>query len=366
MAAFHVFVEGATDDTPAGVARLAEAIGKHYGLPAADLLARLQRGRFRVKGNIDRTFAEQYRRDLERLGARCVIEEATPQNSQRATPLPFPAVRPATPPAGTPQYQSGLAAAFSGEAPAASLGALEQDGASFALASVDGADEKQAPDAAAFAPPAAGLSASIGPPPETAAKPAKREKPKDVPLDLFAPPDAQDAELKVDIAADEIEESARRRPSTPVVANEPAPRTSSAQLPGAAEPPARRSQPALQADAAVAVARSSKLGPLGDVRVRFVAGVVLAILIGFVPAHVVAAARERSAYKAIDDKVMAVQQLADTPEAYAALDRMRADQLARKQGEQRNAAIIALAIWALVGGAVAFGWFKKIPWDRFE
>jgi hypothetical protein len=408
MAAFHVFVEGATDDTPAGVARLAEAIGKHYGLPAPDLLARLQRGRFRVKGNIDRTVAEQYCRDLERLGARCVIEEATPQNSQRSTPLPFPAVRPATPPAGVPaapsrpsappsalagiapsrpsappsalagmepsrpatppsgtqQYQSGLAAAFSGEAPAASLGALEQESLSFSLASVDGGDEPAAPAAAAFAPPAASLSASIGPPPETAAKPAKRDKPKDVPLDLFAPPDAQDAELKVDIASDEIEESARRRPSTPVVGEEPAPRTSSAQLSSAAEPPARRSQPALQAD--VAVARSSKLGPLGDERVRFVAGVVLAILIGFVPAHVVAAAREKSAYKAIDTKVMAVQQLADTPEAYAALDKMRADQLARKEGEQRNAAIIALAIWALVGGAVAFGWFKKIPWDRFE
>lgn len=394
MAAFHVFVEGATDDTPAGVARLAEAIGAHYGLPAADLLARLQRGRFRVKGNIDRTLAEQYRRDLERLGARCVIEEATPQNSQRTTPLPFPAVRPATPPAGvqvppsrpsappsalagiapsrpstppsgTSQYQSGLAAAFSGEAPAASLGALEQDAMSFSLASVDGADEQPAPGAAAFEPPAATLSASIGPPPETP-KVAKRDKPKDVPLDLFAPPDAQGDELKVDIAADEIEESARRRPSMPVIPDEPAARTSSPQLAGAAaEPAARRSQPSLQADAG-AVSRSSKLGPLGEPRVRLVAGVLLAILIGFVPAHVVASAREKSAFKSIDDKVMAVQQLADTPEAYAVLDKMRADQLVRKEGEQRNAAIIGLAIWALVGGAVAFGWFKKVPWERFE
>ena len=102
MAAFHVFVEGATDGSPAGLSKLADAIAKHYGLPAADLLARLQKGRFRVKGNIDRATAETYARDLQRLGARCVIEEATADNSQRTTPLPFPAQRPATPPAGLP------------------------------------------------------------------------------------------------------------------------------------------------------------------------------------------------------------------------------------------------------------------------
>lgn len=364
--AFHVFVEGATDATPAGVARLADAIATHYGLPAADLLARLQKGRFRVKGNIDRELAEKYRVDLERLGARCVIEEANPQNSQRATPLPFPAVRPATPPAGTPQYQSGLSAAFSGEKAAASLGALEQDNMSFSLSSVDGAEE-QAPSAAAFEPPASALPASIGPAPEKPKAPAKAGKPKDVPVDLFAPPDAEEAQLQVDIAADELDTSARKRASapSPPTPSEPPSRTSS---PAIAPPPPRASQPSLQppAQPAEVVARSSKLGLLGDERARFAAGVVLAVLIGFVPAHFIASARESSAYKTIDTKVMAAQQLADTPDAYATLDRMRADQLDRKKGEQRNAAIIAFAIWALVGGGVAFAWFKKIPWDRFD
>jgi len=179
----------------AGVARLADAIAKHYGLPPGDLLARLQKGRFRVKANTDRTTADQYCRDLERLGARVVVEEATPANSQRSTPLPFPAVRPATPPAGTPavrpatppagtpQYQSGLAAAFSGETPAASLGALEADGAAFSVASLDGAEEKAPAAAASFAPPGESMSASIGPPPEkpkSKDKAAKADKPKDV------------------------------------------------------------------------------------------------------------------------------------------------------------------------------------------
>jgi hypothetical protein len=389
--AFHVFVEGATDATPAGVARLADAIAKHYGLAAPDLLARLQKGRFRVKGNTDRATAEQYCRDLQLLGARCVIEEATADNSQRSTPLPFPAQRPATPVAGTPvqprpaqpqpsrpaqpaqpprpaqpsqpsQYQSGLSAAFSGGAPAANLGALEQDSLQFSLSSVDGADDQPPADPAVFAPPASALSASIGPPPEKKAKassdkPAKQDKPKDVPLDLFAPPDAQGDELAVDIAADEIEQSARKRASTPP-ATEPA-RGTSQQL------PKRASQPSIQPSAA-AVTTASKLGPLADPRARFTAGIVLALAIGFLPAHFIAAMREDSAYKEIDTKVMAAQQLADTPETYATLDRMRADQLDRKKGEQRNIAIIAFAIWVAVASAVAFAWFKKIPWDRYS
>jgi hypothetical protein len=414
--AFHVFVEGATDGTPAGVERLANAIARHYGLPAEELLARLQKGRFRVKGNVDRALADKYRRDLERLGARCVIEAATAENSARATPLPFPAVRPATPPAGVPeagspstpsplgdaapsrptpppsalagvapsrptpppsalagvaskaaaaqapgtsQYQSGLAAAFApGDAPA-SLGALDSDGGSFSLASVDGAEEQAPSSAGAFEPAASTMSASIGPPPDNAKTPAKSDKsdrPKDVPLDLFAPPDARDAELAVDLAADEPP----RRKSEPAI---PVP----ADVASASEPATRRSQPSLHAHAgpATVAPASSKLGPLADLRVRFAAGVLLALLVGFVPAHVIASVRE-DGYRAIDNKVIAAQQLADTPDAYVQLDQLRADQLERKRGEQRNTAIIALAIWGLVGGAVAFGWFKKIPWERYE
>ena len=131
--------------------------------------------------------------------------------------------------------------------------------------------------------------------------------------------------------------------------------------------PTRKSQPSVPVqNEPVAAVASSKLGPLGNPIVRFAAGVLLAILLGFVPAHFVAAMREKSAYAEIDQKVMASQQLADTPEAYETLDRMRVDQLDRKEGARRNAAIIAFAIWALVGAGIAFVWFKKIPWEDLE
>jgi len=423
MAAFHVFVEGPTDRSHAGISRLAEAMGAHYGIAAADLHARLLKGRVRVKANTDRGTADLYVRDLERLGAICTLEEANADNSQRTTPLPFPAQRPATPlpfpaqhpatpPAGLPaaglpaarppgpttppsalastppsalasappsrpsnqalgQYQSGLAAAFSPESPAASLGALEGEGIPLSLSSVDGNDSSGAASATAFEPPGAGgLPASIGPAPERpAAKPAKAAgttggagtaKPEDKPLDLFAPPDADDAKLSVEIAADEKDISARKRASTP---------PPSAVVPPPATGPLRKSQPVMQTPSqgvALAAPSSSKLGPLGDEKVRFVAGVLLAIVLGFVPAHVIAGMREESAYAEIDRKVIRAQQAAETPEAYALLDKVRADQLARKEAEQRNAAIIAIVIWGAVASGIAYAWFRKIPWDSFE
>jgi hypothetical protein len=76
--------------------------------------------------------------------------------------------------------------------------------------------------------------------------------------------------------------------------------------------------------------------------------------------------REESEYQEIDRKVIRAQQAADTPESYALLDKVRADQLARKEAEQRNAAIIALVIWGAVSSGIAYAWFRKIPWDSFE
>jgi hypothetical protein len=227
-----------------------------------------------------------------------------------------------------------------------------------------------------------GLPASIGPAPEKP-KPEKKAKPKDEPLDLFAPPDQQGEQFQVNIASDEIEHSARKRSSTPPPM-QTVPQSSSQQLPRAKSepstvPPTRKSQPSLQVPNAtatpaggtavvggVAAAPSSKLGPLGSERTRLLAGLALAMILGFVPAHFISKMREDGAYEEIDRKVMRAQMQADTPELYAQLDKTRADALDRKESERRNAAIIALAIWGLVGGAIAFVWFKKIPWDSYE
>jgi hypothetical protein len=280
-----------------------------------------------------------------------------------------------TPPAtaSNAAFQSGLAAAFSGETPAADLGALGREDA-FAIASLDGADDASARSSSpsgSFEPPdAGGLPASIGPAAASGgakASKSKADRPKDDgPLDMFAPPDMQGDELAVDIADDEKDMSARKRASTPapVASDEPSARPSSPRLSTAPVFGGERaSQPSIQPPVAAIVA-PSKFGPLGEPRVRFAAGVLLAIMLGFVPAHFIAKWREQAASDAIDRKVIAEQQAADTPDVYANLDRFRAGQLARKTSENRNAAIIGFAIWALAGGGIAFAWFKKIPWDN--
>ena len=382
---FHVFVEGAADESPDGTARLAEAIANHYGLPAEQLKQRLDAGRFRVKGNVDRATADTYVRDLERLGARCTIEDAETSPS-RATPLPFPAVRPATPPAGLPvargplgdqppsrpsappsalanmapsrpstppsalanmpraatpppvqgAYASGLSAGF-GETAQAELGALGDADATFSLASVDGGTSD---DAAIEKSP----EPMFAPPPAKGAAPEKKPRPKDEPVDMFAPPDAEDAAALVEIADDD-KEFARKKVSTP----------------STNVPVVRASSPVI-ATAPITTVKS-KLGPLADERVRMIAGALLAVLLGFLPAHLYARSREKSAYAAIDQKLQSAQIAADTPDAWSALDSTRANALERKEDERRSIALIALVIWGLVGGGIAYGWFRRVPWD---
>ena len=339
MAVFHVFVEGATN---------ADSLGARLGISAAEVRARLAKGRFRVKANVDRETAERFVRDLTAAGARCAIDEAKPE------------------------FQSGLAAAFTSQAPAANLGALEQEGAALSLASVDGGEDPVA------SPP----SRSFTPPP-TSAEPTKA-RPKDVPLDLFVPPESQEQEMALELA----EELPGRK--TPPPASTPLPSAESAKPAPASQPmaAARASQPSMapparpsqsmmapvrssqsmarasQPSMTASTTLASRLGPLGEPRARFAAGVFLAVLLGFVPAHIVASIRESSTYGAIDTKVRVAQQMADTPEAYASLDRMRAEQQRNKDSARRNAALIAFAVWALAGAGLAFVWFRKIPWDR--
>jgi len=403
MPVFHVFVDAAADSSTVGKERLANAIAEHYGLPVAELRTRIASGRFRVKGNCDGATADMYVRDLTRLGARCSVEEATPQNKAN-TPLPFPAVTPGATTTGVPptpptttlpppvkpgpgpksapksalppapsqppasgNYQSGLSAAFSSsEAPVASLGALEGNGDfAFTLASVDGAEDNAPPPPKpqSFEPPGGASTAAAPAKPAPKPKTAKAAAPKDVPIDMFAPPDsAAEAEFKVDLAPEEVERSARKKASTPppVADAEPAPSPASS---------GRQSRPSLQVPTTTAPESTSggRLpAPLANPNLRFALGVVLAIVIGFIPAHLVASMREKSAYESVDKKVIATQKQADTPDAYAALDTFRDEQLGRKQDDRRTIAIMAILIWGVVGAGAGYVWFRRIPWDRLD
>jgi hypothetical protein len=317
------------------------------------------------------------------------------------------------------------AASVSEVAPAADdvatgLGALDRSGA-FSLATLD--DTPAAPPLSDGT-----LSASIGPPPPGVARPARRGPELSRAIDLFAPPELAVAEPLLELAEDELAHRARRRASAPppersaALSSPPPLDRPPGSAPGAAlgrgpmpapplGPPEHASRQALDRwplpsrasgppdppelsrtpDATphewpvpslegavppvgprIAGSPGARTGAtigawpswLASAQVRFAVGVLLAILLGFIPAHLVAAVRERSAFAAIDRKVSAAQAEADTPDGYAALDQLRADQLDAKRSAQRSIALVSLLIWAIAGGGLAYVWFRRVPWDR--
>jgi len=406
MATFHVYVEGAVDSSPDGVRKLAQAISQRYGLPAADLLTRLGAGRFRVKANVDKVTAEAYLRALQEVGARVTLEEAfdraksdvsgrassasTAPMNLRGSTTPPPRAQPSTPPAtarpaasslppsnrastpalgaqqrqgasalpaappsrvSQPAMQSGLSAAFNARAQSESGFDALGSGA-LSLSSVDGNDEGTEPTGGAFDPPPEAAAVSLAPEPaRPAAKPGKVAT---QPLDLFAPPDAEEAEAKVELATDEIEHRAKKM-STPPVGVAVAPPQSQ---PLANTPAMRRSNPSIQPPSIPASSRLAAEMPRG----RFAAGVFLSILIGFVPAHFVAATRESTTFNQIDATVASTQSSVEDEEGYRALDGFREAQLSKKKSEKRTIAWQSMLIWALVSAGAAYVYFRRIPW----
>lgn len=267
--------------------------------------------------------------------------EASPSMPPPANGLAAAAGQAARP---APQLASGLAAAYTPASGLADLGALAES--SFSLASLDGQDDVPA---AALPPEAPAAIVSIKP----KVSDAPRAKPSpSKPMDLFAPPDAGDQELKVELAVEEIAERAAKRASIPPATQQLT--AAASQLPsqrfGMAQPvPLPAPSPSEGGTAAVAKPFS---------REQFAIGVVLALVIGFVPAHFVASAREKTAFAAIDSRVDAMQAGADTPESYALLDGARLKFRNEKESTRGSLALQSMLIWAVVSAGVGFAFFK--------
>lgn len=379
---FHVFVEGPTDPSPEAHEKLAAVMSERYGLPIADVKTRLAKGRFRVKANVDRATADMYLSDLGAVGAKVKIEEAKasspslPVPSTTATPAAgLPAATPsappatglrtatspvaATPPKGVtnPPFASGLAAAFEPSNAAQDLGALGGDSGSFALSSVDGHESSTATDSP--------FNASFGPPAEAPPKPAPRaQTPKPIEQeagDMFAPPDAEDDNQKVEIAADEIADQARRRSSATPRSSAPPP-----SVPVVATPQLQRKQTTAVATGnhpVTALAPRGRLGPLSEPRNRFALGVFVMILLGFVPTHFIATFREHDAFRKIDDKYVTDAANAIDPPTWSALDEPA---LRDKKSAQKDIMLTSLAMWALFAAGIGYVWFRRVPWDKLD
>jgi hypothetical protein len=357
---YHVFVDRPRDSAPGAREQLARAIAERYGLPAEVLIHHMSGGRFRVKKGVDLTTAQEFAADLARLGAVCSIEDDA---GRRITT--GPAASPAASRPGT-DGTSGLAAALAGDVQQ-DLGALGTGVEGLALATIDGqADDARGapPPAMAFAAPGGAGTGPSGP----AQQPAR---------DAFAPPDeiADDAALQ--LAVEPV-----RSPAPPMAAATP-PMAAATPPMAAATPPMAAAAPSAQpapagsappsATRAPAAAASPAAGPIvrarafvaRNERARFAIGVAIALLLGFVPAHIIASVREDSAYAEIDADVRQQQAQVTDVDEWTALETIRDGKLALKQSRQRTIAAGSVFVWAVLGVGIAFVWFRKIDWARY-
>lgn len=356
-AGFQVFVERAASPAPDALERLAAAMAERYGLPRNELEPRLRAGRFRVKSNVDLETAEKFAADLEKLGAIVSVTDLDGVARTRAGAAP-PPPRPKPVESKPPQFSSGLAAAF-GERKTddPDLGALGDTSNTFALSALDGTDDQGAAPSGSFAPPSSlassndALPASIGPAilPQAPARPAARVSSE--PIDMFAPPDA---EAEVDLA---VEMPAKKRggaASMPPPAEIPRASGHLAQV--TAEPSAPAVPKTTMGDRLRTFAAHR--------RARFATGAVLAVVLGFLPAHLLASVREHSAYAEIDAHLAERSSQVRTMEQYQALDSIRAASADEKLAEKHSIALTAVLLWAAVSAGFAYAWFRAIDWDR--
>lgn len=392
---FHVFIERPRSTAPGAVAALARAIADRYGIPAETLEPRLAKGRFRVKANVDRALADNYAHDLARLGAVCTIVSAESAAAASATPVTLPRVdRQTAPPpsAAAPITASEVArvaapppsvnrpSAPSWPPPAASvaqdLGALSGE-MPLTLATLDGASEDQARASKKIA-----LPASFAPPPTPAPAPppvldddggGDVDMDDDAPLDVFdpfAPPDQQTSapELVLDRPARTASIPPTAGPTSATMAAAHATSGSHAISGSHALPATLAAPPTLPATTTPLPPRAPSDTAwkrlLRDDGTRLIAGALVAVAIGAVPALLIGGAREQAAFAELDDQLGKRQDAIKTREAWDGLDRVRATFLERKRAERQSIAITSLMIWVALSGGATWLWFRKIDWDR--
>ncbi len=372
-----MFLDGAIDNTSDGIEEIVSAIANRYGLSGADLKSRLFQGKVRVKANVDRATAEQFAKDLAALGA---ITSVAPAPAPNAAAAAGPSSRPsssvmtsglsaasstaksAAKPTGS-GFQSGLSAAFAAKTDdAVSFGALGGDEAMLSLSALDGRLDGRGPS-----PSSARNAEKLGPPPSDDM----------LTLQDVAPPPSVRTSGALAAATSSASGSSANLPSAsrfapPSEASEVEVTLADDFVPRMARGPSLAEKSLATATAAAALVTEAAVPPpsrslrehFARWRVRFAAGVLVAIIVGLVPAMIVGAMRESSAFSEIDRNVSRLHAQAETYEAWESLDPMRASQLERKRSARRNAAALALVVWSLAGAGVAYVWFRRVPWHR--
>ena len=293
------------------------------------------------------------------------------------------------------EFASGLAAAYSRPGDGADVqldlgalgGASGAETPSWQLARIDGTEDERTAVAPARveAALAADRAQAVGAPASSAATatgaaagpggaPGFRPPAVPPPLDPFLPPEMgreQELELGDRRVTGGTVAQAAPPPGGPAAAGGPVPPPSAA---GGA--PLANAFNALRARRAsgpwsggsATLHRESLLSRLrhnlsDSLRARFLAGVAVAFVLGFVPAQIYVSARGRSAYREIRADLEKQYSAADTPDAWDSLDSAVSDAEALVATRRQRLAIGGCLIWLVVAGGAALVWFRVIDWE---
>jgi hypothetical protein len=419
---FDVFIDGGLDPSPQGAARLAAQIASRFGIAQTTVAEYLARGRFRVQSGLDEASARKLAAELGTLGARVSIAaagqpQAAPPRPQpkpgggtvmglgmapplpastppplprapaapsprpapvpQATPAPVSVAAPVSPPtnsarnvaapviSGGQRFESGLAAGFGAEASAvgddpSALGSLQMDIGLMSLSALDGSNDEapQRPQASAddgeldLDGPALSDDAFSAPDAGT---------PEDEALDvepIHVTPVPGKSAVGLAAAAPALEEVPLVMPE----AHGPLPAAPSAQ--GIYGKAINTAGPAHGVTALRPNGTLEKAIELfhDSARARWVVGVVLAVVVGFLPAWLYGSVASESRYDKVVRDVGAAYAAADTRDRWEALSAPGGATEVGQQAMQRaqfHLRTTSSLLWLVAAGTFAWFWRKK-------
>ena len=417
---YQVYIERCRDNSPRAPQELADAIAARFGVSSADILSRLEQGRFRIKTNLDLERAKSFMSYLEANGALCSILDGSGMGVARSSALRGAKPRAESqaievktmdiPRVALADLELEPALQLESEPPLEldpthihkSAAAPEQDPAHSHKSATSPELDPTHVHKSAEAPPvtfrtqksaaapeldpthvhksavaggaASGRQAGIGSmqlstldgvdPTAHLANTTQSEQD-------FLPPDmAQEEELL------EVEQApqAPARTAREVSAQGESPAHDVLELQPYSDAVSTPTPPdrATQSDMVVGgtAQAGAKSGPLeflaNNMRPRFAVGIALSLLLGLLIMSPIASTRESGRY---DEPIKLLAQSyaeADTVLAWESLDARRTETTDTLKSRRSSLVVTSLMIWMVLSGLLAFLWLRVVDWSRWE
>jgi hypothetical protein len=353
---FDVYVEGATDPSPQGLARAAQALAPKLAMPA-DKVSKLLASRFRVRTRVDAELADRLVRELARAGVRAAAAPAAaakasvpPATAAKPARAPAALAKPAPAPARATQTLPRAPAPPRPPVPPPMSAPVEHDDGGISIGGLSDPGALPLDATTAAEPPAGGgfMPSSFGPPPEdneplelatppprstappatATPRPAAKPAALPAPADPFAPPDTAE-ELDLELAAPKLTPRPVSAPEVRRIAS------------GSRIPVLSVARPTSARMSGAAIGRALRRGLLV---------LVVSVAAGYFPAHFYAQRVDDNQVRTLQ---VEYQDLAVNPWKGEATHRSKEKVREEISARRWNASLLMMGIWAAVAGLLA-------------